>query len=303
MKSLKTGIWIFALAVSLTAALGTSASMADQVFLDDIIIDGSLCVGMDCVNGEEFNFATILLQENNLRLFFNDTSSSGSFPSNDWEIIANESSNGGESFLGFADRGSGQASTSGEGHCVGGDNNGLVCGYVAAPGGSCEGTCNGGIFNGIPCFPGPGQCTDNGGTCDGAGVCTPPGAIIFKIEAGAGVDSLVIDSGGVVNLGSGLTVDGDINVTGSINAASIGGSAKAGVIPAGAFSAKPVMAAVVFNTPFAGAYAVVVTPVVSDTKKMLTANVVSKNANGFTIVLKKAKDLVEVDWIARPVGE
>ena len=303
MKSLNTGVWFLALMVSVTVLLGPSTGMADEVFLDDVIIDGSTCVGMDCVNGEEFSFATILLKENNLRIFMNDTSLSSTFPKNDWEIIANDAANGGDNYLGFADRGAGQVSTSGEGLCVGGDDDGLACGVDGLPGGSCEGTCNGGIFNGIDCFPGPGQCADNGGTCVGAGVCTPPGAIVFKIEAGAGEDSLVIDSGGVVNLNSGLAVDGDVNVTGTINAASIGSSSKAGVIPAGAFSAKPIMAAVVFDTPFAGAYAVVITPVVSDTKKVLSANVVSKNANGFSVALKKTKNLVEVDWIARPVGE
>lgn len=175
-------------------ALGPSASTADQVFLDDVIVDGRMCVGMDCVNGEEFSFATILFKENNLRLFFNDTSSSATFPNNDWEIVVNDTTNGGGNYLGFADRGAGQVSTSGEGQCVGGDNDGLVCGVFGAAGGSCEGTCNGGLFNGSPCFDGPGVCTDNGGTCVGAGVCTPPGAIVFKIETGAGEDSLVIDS-------------------------------------------------------------------------------------------------------------
>lgn len=303
MKSLRTGPWIFALVMALMIALGPSASTADQVFLDDVIIDGSMCVGMDCVNGEEFSFATILFKENNLRLFFNDTSSSATFPNNDWEIVVNDAANGGGNYLGFADRGAGQVSTSGEGQCVGGDNDGLVCGVFGAAGGSCKGTCNGGLFNGSPCFDGPGVCTDNGGTCVGAGVCTPPGAIVFKIEAGAGEDSLVIDSGGVVNLGPGLTVNGDVNVPGAINASNIGSGAKAGVIPVGAFSAKPIMAAVVFDTPFAGAYALVVTPITSDTKKALTANVVLKNANGFSVVLKKSKNLVAVDWMAYPVGE
>ncbi len=77
--------------------LGMGACMvhADQVILDDLIVTGSNCVGMDCVNGENFGFDTIRLKENNLRIKFQDTSNSGSFPSNDWQITANDSTNGG----------------------------------------------------------------------------------------------------------------------------------------------------------------------------------------------------------------
>lgn len=68
---------------------------SDQVILDDLIVDGSQCVGVDCVNGESFGFDTIRLKENNLRIKFQDTSSTASFPTNDWQITANDSSNGG----------------------------------------------------------------------------------------------------------------------------------------------------------------------------------------------------------------
>ena len=69
---------------------------ADQVILDDLIVDGSICVGFDCVNGESFGFDTLRLKENNLRIKFQDTSSSASFPTNDWQITANDSTNGGQ---------------------------------------------------------------------------------------------------------------------------------------------------------------------------------------------------------------
>ena len=65
-------------------------------FGDDVIIDGSACIGMDCANGESFGFDTLRLKENNLRIKFDDTSSGGgSFPNNDWQLTANDSSNGG----------------------------------------------------------------------------------------------------------------------------------------------------------------------------------------------------------------
>ncbi|MEX2500289.1 MAG: hypothetical protein WD397_15585 [Wenzhouxiangellaceae bacterium] len=72
-----------------------SQTIQDQVILDDLIVDGSACIGQDCVNGESFGFDTIRLKENNLRIKFQDTSSSASFPTNDWQLTANDSTNGG----------------------------------------------------------------------------------------------------------------------------------------------------------------------------------------------------------------
>lgn len=76
-------------------ALPSTKVLADFLHQDDVIIVGSACIGVDCVNGENFGFDTIRLKENNLRIKFQDTSSSSSFPSRDWEIVANESANGG----------------------------------------------------------------------------------------------------------------------------------------------------------------------------------------------------------------
>ena len=86
------------------AMLVAPASLnADQVFVTDVIVQGSLCVGMDCVNNENFGFDTIVLKENNLRIFFNDTSNSASFPSNDWRLTANGSNNGDDSYFSIDD--------------------------------------------------------------------------------------------------------------------------------------------------------------------------------------------------------
>jgi hypothetical protein len=67
----------------------------DQVIPDDLIVQGSECVGFDCVNGESFGFDTIRLKENNLRIHFDDTSSIAGFPNRDWRIIINDSASGG----------------------------------------------------------------------------------------------------------------------------------------------------------------------------------------------------------------
>jgi hypothetical protein len=72
-----------------------SAGFKDFVINDDLIVDGSACVGFDCVNGESFGFDTIRLKENNLRIKFDDTSTIASYPRNDWQLTANDSANGG----------------------------------------------------------------------------------------------------------------------------------------------------------------------------------------------------------------
>ena len=76
---------------------------ADVVHLDDVIIDGSVCVGNDCVNGESFGLDTIKLKKNNLRIYFEDTSSISSYPSNDWRIVINDTNDGGASYFSIED--------------------------------------------------------------------------------------------------------------------------------------------------------------------------------------------------------
>lgn len=75
-------------------AFSTIAS-ADVVQTDDFIIQNSLCVGVDCINGETFGSDTIRLKENNLRIHVEDTSASGGFPANDWRFLFNETTDGG----------------------------------------------------------------------------------------------------------------------------------------------------------------------------------------------------------------
>src|SRR5882757_7943154 len=84
------------LALMLGAAFVTSGkAIADTVIPDDLIVQGSACVGLDCVDGEAFGFDTIRLKENNTRIKFDDTSTSPGFPNNDWQLTANDSASGG----------------------------------------------------------------------------------------------------------------------------------------------------------------------------------------------------------------
>src|SRR4051812_8424299 len=84
------------IALMLGAAFITSGNAkADFVIPDDLIVQGSACVGLDCVDGEAFGFDTIRLKENNTRNKFDDTSTSPGFPNNDWQLTANDSASGG----------------------------------------------------------------------------------------------------------------------------------------------------------------------------------------------------------------
>jgi hypothetical protein len=79
------------------------STTADILHYDDVIITGSLCVGFDCADGESFGFDTIILKEHNLRIYFNDTSYTASYPTNAWRITINDSTNGGASYFAVDD--------------------------------------------------------------------------------------------------------------------------------------------------------------------------------------------------------
>jgi len=85
---------------SVTAGLSLMAAAPAQAVFFHVgsgSIDGSLCVGLDCVASPSFGFDTVILRENNLRLLFDDTSTAASFPRTDWRLTANASANGGAS--------------------------------------------------------------------------------------------------------------------------------------------------------------------------------------------------------------
>ena len=82
---------------------GDADDPLDQVILDDLIVDGSECVGFDCVDGEIFGFDTQRYKENNMRVHFDDTSNSASFPANDWRLIINDTENGGANYFAIED--------------------------------------------------------------------------------------------------------------------------------------------------------------------------------------------------------
>lgn len=72
-----------------------SGRAQDLVVSDDYIVTGGLAVGVDGMSGEDFSYITMKLKENNVQLLFEDTDSTLSYPSMDWLLRANETTNGG----------------------------------------------------------------------------------------------------------------------------------------------------------------------------------------------------------------
>jgi hypothetical protein len=81
----------------------TAPALAVQVIAEDLIVQSSAAFGIDAVDGESFGFDTLRLKENNLRIHFDDTSTSAGYAANDWRLIANDSSAGGANYFAIED--------------------------------------------------------------------------------------------------------------------------------------------------------------------------------------------------------
>ncbi|MBT8088882.1 MAG: hypothetical protein KJO01_01605 [Gammaproteobacteria bacterium] len=80
---------------------------ADQVINDDLIVDGSQCVGADCADGELFDFDTIKLKSSDPQIRFQDTSTSAGFPTNDWLMGITDDTTTGSAYFYITDERSG----------------------------------------------------------------------------------------------------------------------------------------------------------------------------------------------------
>ncbi len=204
-------------------------SALDQVIADDMIVQGSLCVGFDCVNGESFGFDTIRLKENNLRIRFEDTSSTAGFPTNDWQIIINDSASGGNAYFAVEDSDAGRQVFKIE---AGAPTGAL---YVDSWGDVGAGTSTPAMD--VHAFDGdtPGIRLEQAGggwapqTWDIAGNeanffvrdVTNGSLLPFRIRPGAPTNSLYVDTDGNVGIGTDstpekLNVDGNVYVDGYV---------------------------------------------------------------------------------------
>lgn len=64
----------------------------NEFFNEDVSATGGVCAGFDCTAAESYGFATIKLKENNLRIKFEDTSTSAGFSTTDWQLSAGDTS-------------------------------------------------------------------------------------------------------------------------------------------------------------------------------------------------------------------
>lgn len=95
--------WMAVLLLAAMAFAMPQVASAQFTHVGDVKIDGSLAIGLDTLSSTSFGFDTMRLRENNLRIHFDDTSNTASFPDNDWRLIANDSSNGGGEYFAIED--------------------------------------------------------------------------------------------------------------------------------------------------------------------------------------------------------
>lgn len=77
----------------------THVETLDFVRQDDLVVVGAQCIGFDCIEGDTYGLDTLRLKENNVRIHFEDTSTSTSYPSRDWRITINDATPGGGNFF------------------------------------------------------------------------------------------------------------------------------------------------------------------------------------------------------------
>ncbi len=231
---LKRRLLLLAIPLGLAHSL---TAFSDQVINDDLIVDGSACIGLDCSNGETFGFSTILTKENNLRVRFVDTSTTASFPTNDWEITLNDSSNGGNSYFGITDVNTNRSIAKFE---AGAPSNSMV---VESSGDVGFGTANPIVELHTTAGDTPTLRLEQDGssgwspqTWDMAGNETNffirdvsnGSALPFRIEPGAPTNAINIDDTGDIGFGT-VSPEGSLHVTEADNATLVLESTNAGV--------------------------------------------------------------------------
>ncbi len=86
------------------ACCGTMSVHADQVIADKLVVQDAVSIGHDAVTNWGYGYDTLVFRENNLRIYFDDTSTGGTlFPSNDWRIAINDTVTNGSSYFAIED--------------------------------------------------------------------------------------------------------------------------------------------------------------------------------------------------------
>lgn len=101
-----TGGLAGAATLAVLAATAGTAQAAQILTNTDGVIRSSLCTGFDCPDNPNFGAAsdTQILNEDRLRIFFDDASDPGSsFPDNDWRFLFNDINSGGREMFAVED--------------------------------------------------------------------------------------------------------------------------------------------------------------------------------------------------------
>ncbi|MBQ4820668.1 T9SS type A sorting domain-containing protein [Aquimarina sp. MMG016] len=102
---MKTKLLLLLVVITVTTISAQSDQdiQSKQLITEDLFVQGSLGIGLNIVNNQAFGSDTFIMKEDNLRMFFDDNSSSGSFPSNDWRFTFNSNENGGDNYFSIDD--------------------------------------------------------------------------------------------------------------------------------------------------------------------------------------------------------
>jgi hypothetical protein len=82
---------------------GAREPAVDEVIPQNLYVIGNLCAGPQCVNEEDLGTDTLRLKSITTRLKFEDASTITGFPSNDWQLTANDPLEGGDDFFSLED--------------------------------------------------------------------------------------------------------------------------------------------------------------------------------------------------------
>ncbi|WP_166831721.1 Calx-beta domain-containing protein [Thalassoroseus pseudoceratinae] len=82
---------------------GTTIVAPIEIINDDVLIQGSLVVGDDADTADAYGSDTLRLRDEVIRVHFQDTSISASFPTRDWRILVNDALIGGTSHFSVED--------------------------------------------------------------------------------------------------------------------------------------------------------------------------------------------------------
>ena len=284
----------------------------DQVFADNLSVQGNICAGNRCTASESFNTDTLRFKQDNIRIHFQDTSNTGNFPFNDWRIVINDSFGGGSNYFGVEDSSAGripflvEAGAIENALVVGSGDKGFVGFGTDAPqanlhvkSGECpalrlEKDSSAGFL------PKTWEIRNVGAKmefrCDDK--------TIMSLDCGAPENSLVLDSSGSLNFSTRRRAEEEgEHSTSHTNTEKMPRPTHSGVAKAAEFtnmgstrgSAK---ATVVLPQEVEDDYMVFLTAETKNAHKHYTPNVLSRTSKGFEISLgDSAADLVQVNWI------